>query len=73
MVHGAAAGAFGVAAGEGMDAACAGSGMSANINDALATSTAIRFATTRPPPKKYLKKPYQSLTILPLNFSCEQE
>jgi hypothetical protein len=72
MVHGAAAGAFGAAAGEGMDAACAGSGISANNNDALATSVAIRFAMTRPLPKNLSSKEYQSSTILPLNFSCEQ-
>lgn len=56
MVHGAAAAGFGADPGEGMDAACAGSGMSANINDAVATSTAIRFATKGPFPKICLEK-----------------
>jgi hypothetical protein len=72
MVHGAAAGAFGADPGEGMDVACAGSGISANNKEALATSTAIRFATTRPLPKNLFGKDYQSSTILPLNVSCEQ-
>jgi hypothetical protein len=56
MVQGAAAGAFGADPGEGMDVACAGSGISANSNDALATSTAIRFAMTRPFSKICLEK-----------------
>jgi hypothetical protein len=40
MVQGAAAAGFGAVAGEGMDAACAGNGISANSNDALAMSVA---------------------------------